>query len=144
MEQAKGLLEKEKEYLFEKSLLDSLLNYVPDAIYFKDLNSKFIRASKSIEEFGNHVSSLEVIGKSDFDYYDKEVAEKFYKEEQKIIESGMGVESDIIEDKLPDGTVVYISSTKQPLKDVEGQIIGTMGLSRNVTKYINFKQNHKD
>ncbi|MBU2913588.1 methyl-accepting chemotaxis protein [Reichenbachiella agariperforans] len=132
--QAQELKEKEAAYQKEKSLLDSLLEYMPDAIYFKDLNSKFIRASKTVAKLVGLNDKDEVIGKSDFDYYDKDLAQEWFEHEQKIIKSGKGVENDISENRLPSGEIIYVTNTKVPLMDVDGKVIGTMGISREITE----------
>lgn len=116
----------------EKSLLDALLTTMPDAIYFKDLKSKFIRCSTSVAQLVGHENGDELIGKSDFDFYPED-AQEWFEEEQKIITSGEGVENDVSKNILPDGRVIYASNTKKPLKDIRGNVIGTFGISRDIT-----------
>lgn len=130
-ENAKMLMEKEAAYQKEKSLLDALLEYMPDAIYFKDLNSKFIRASKSVATYFGLSDAKQVVGKSDFDFTDD--AQEAFDGEQKVIKSGEPSLNVVSKEKNPDGSYRYVSNSKMPLRDKDGKIIGTMGISRDIT-----------
>ncbi|PIB34534.1 hypothetical protein BFP72_03465 [Reichenbachiella sp. 5M10] len=132
--QTQELKEKEEAYLKEKSLLDALLNYMPDAIYFKDLNSKFIRASKSVAQYFGKNDPKDIIGKSDLDF--SEDAREAFEGEQEIIRTGKPSLNVISKEKNPDGSYRYVSNNKMVLKDVDGKVIGTMGISRDVTDTI--------
>lgn len=116
----------------EKMLLDALLDYMPDTIYFKDLECKFLRNSMShAKQMGvDHPGQL--IGKSDFDFFG-EHAQRAYDDEQRIIETGEPVLN--LEEKVDkkDGTSIYVSTTKLPLKDKDGNTIGTYGITRDIT-----------
>lgn len=117
----------------EKALLDALLNYMPDFIYFKDMDSKFIRASKSMMRL-HHLDTMDqLIGKSDFDFFG-EHARKAYDDEQKIIKTKVPLLNLIEKEDKKDGSVSYVSTTKLPLLDHEEKVIGTFGISRDVTE----------
>ncbi|MEP0367963.1 MAG: methyl-accepting chemotaxis protein [Cyclobacteriaceae bacterium] len=115
----------------EKSYLDALLNNMPDYIYFKDKDSKFTRVSKSYAHLVENVD--EMIGKSDFDFY-SEHAQKAFEDEQRIIKTGQPLMNFVETVDQPDGSVMTVSTTKMPLKDPNGKIIGTFGISRDITK----------
>ncbi|SMD32925.1 methyl-accepting chemotaxis sensory transducer with Pas/Pac sensor [Reichenbachiella faecimaris] len=116
----------------EKMLLDALLDYMPDTIYFKDLESKFLRNSSSHVKQLGALSTNELVGKSDFDFFG-EHAQRAYEDEQKIISTGEPILN--VEEKVDrkDGTTIYVSTTKLPLRDLEGNIIGTYGITRDIT-----------
>ncbi len=124
----------EQKLFYERSLLENLLNNIPDHIYYKDKKSRFIRVSKSIaKQFG--VKSVDdLIGKTDFDYFTKEHAESAYKDEQKIIKTGKSIEVKMEKETHPDGRITWVSTTKIPRYDEEGNIIGILGISRDVTE----------
>lgn len=128
-----AIFKMKEAYEKEKYLLDALLNYMPDPIYFKDRGSKFIRNSRSHAiQFGLK-SAEEMIGKSDFDFFGQH-AQMAYDAEQEIIRTGKAFINKIEKEDMKDGTVKYASSTKLPLLDQEGNIVGTFGISRDVTE----------
>ncbi len=117
----------------EKALLDALLDNIPDLIYFKDLESKFTRVSKSMIALHGVDSLDHVIGKSDFDFFGNH-AKKAFNDEQEIIKTGKPLLNLVEEEDRNDGSSGFVSTTKMPLKDVNGEIIGTFGISRDITE----------
>jgi len=117
----------------QAALLDSLLNSLPDYIYFKDKDSKFLRISKSMLELFNAKTVADVIGKSDFDYHTPENARKFYEDEQNIIRNKKGITDQLQKEVMIDGSYKWMSVTKLPLITEEGDCIGTFGISKDVT-----------
>ncbi|QKG81050.1 PAS domain-containing protein [Tenuifilum thalassicum] len=126
--------EKQKQLEWEKSLLDSLLNYLPDKIYFKDLKSRFIKVSKSTLEFFGCKTQEELAGKSDFDFFTEEHAKPAYEDEQRIIRTGQPIIGIIEKEVKTDGTVTWAETSKLPLKNSSGEIIGTFGITRDITQ----------
>jgi len=123
----------EKELSQEQYLINSLLDNLPDHIYFKDRESCFIRINKSMAQFLSLNNSDEAVGKRDFDFFTGEHAKQAYEDEQAIIRTGQSLS---IEEKetysyQPD---TWVSTIKMPLRDKEGNIIGTFGISRDITK----------
>lgn len=114
------------------ALLQMLLDYMPDHIYFKDTKSRFIRNSKSQAKALGLSDSFEAIGKSDFDFFPH--AQLSYEKEQEIIRSGRPLVD--MEERVvwPDGRETWVSTTKAPLLDQTGLIIGTFGISRDITE----------
>jgi PAS domain S-box-containing protein len=125
-----------EEVLFKSRLLTSLLDNIPDRVYFKDKKSRFIQASKSVAEQFEVKSVNELIGKTDFDYFTKEHAELAYRDEQEIIKTGKPIEVKIEKETHPDGRITWVSSTKIPRYDEEGTAIGTLGISRDITDQV--------
>jgi diguanylate cyclase (GGDEF)-like protein/PAS domain S-box-containing protein len=117
----------------EQYLLQALLDAAPDYIYFKDTESRFIRTSKAhAKAFGLSDPAL-VIGRSDFDFFTGEHARQAYEDEQEIIRTGQPIskeEKETWEDR-PD---TWALTTKMPLRDQEGNIIGTFGISKDISE----------
>lgn len=113
-------------------MMDALMEYIPDSIYFKDLKSGVIRVNKACaDKYG--VSTDEAVGKTDFDFFSEEHAKQAYKDEQRIIKTGEPI-VDIEEKETWSGKKCrWISSTKMPFYDKKGNIIGTFGVSRDIS-----------
>ncbi|NBC82783.1 MAG: PAS domain-containing protein [Bacteroidetes bacterium] len=120
---------------YEKALLDAILEHLPDNIYFKDINSKFLRVSKSMLKTKGINKYEDIIGKSDFDFHDKEAAQKKYSEEQKIIKTKKGVINLVEHDVVSAGEEKWVSTTKLPFYDKDGKVIGTFGISKDITEF---------
>lgn len=118
---------------FEQSLLNTLLRNIPDSIYFKDLQSRFIRVSKAMaEQFGfTHPEQMQ--GHSDADVLTHEHAVKTRREELSVIQSGIPLVDRIERETHPDQDDTWCMSTKMPLQDESGEVIGTFGISRDIT-----------
>ena len=129
----KKLQKKVEELQFKGSLLDALLENVPDLIYFKDRESHFVEVSKSKAEQVD-LSREEVIGKTDFNYFTEEHAKPAYEDEQEIIKTGKPILNKVEKETHPDGRVTWVSTTKVPRYNEQGEIIGILGISRDVTK----------
>lgn len=137
---------KEQQALLaqEKAFLDSLLNNLPESIYFKDRQSRFLRFSKSMLKLFKLNTPEELLGKTDFDMFDEEHARPAYEDEQEIIRTGQAIIDKVEKEVLPDGRINYVNTTKMPLLDQEGNIIGTFGISKNVTNFINMENELKE
>ena len=118
----------------EKFLINALMNNLTDHIYFKDQDSRFIRNSKSHAKSFGFNNPEELIGKSDFDFFEEEAARQAFNVEQTIINTGKPI---LKEEQLTrkDGTVAWFSAMKLPLLDNTGKIIGTFGISRDITEW---------
>ena len=115
-------------------LLEALMNSTTDSIYFKDLQSRFIMVNQTCADKHGWKNPDSAIGSSDFDTFAREHAEQAYADEQQIIATGqpqIGIEEKEI---WPDGSVTWVSSSKMPLKDEKGNIIGTFGVTRDITE----------
>ena len=125
------VLERTASLSEANALLQTMLDYVPDQIYFKDAQSRFIRNSRSQASALRLSDPAQVVGKTDFDFFPH--AQRSYDEEQEIIRSGnplVDLEEWVV---WPDGREMWVSTTKVPLRDKEGKIIGTFGISRDIT-----------
>ncbi|HSI13672.1 MAG TPA: SpoIIE family protein phosphatase [Chthoniobacter sp.] len=118
----------------KRSLLDALMAHLPDKIYFKDSESRFIWVNKSkLFQHGLQRES-EMIGKTDYDFFPENRARDAMADEQKTISTGLPVIDKEEKNVWPDGTETWVSTTKMPLRDSVGHIIGTFGLSRDITR----------
>ncbi len=117
----------------EQYLMNALMDNVPDYIYFKDRASRFIRTTKSHARTFGLSDPAEAIGKTDFDFFSEEHARQAYEDEQRIIRTGqplIGLEE---KETWPDRPDTWVSTTKMPLRDARGNIVGTFGISRDIT-----------
>ena len=115
-----------------QALLDSLLDTIPDAVYFKDAESCFIKVSKAmLSKYGHKLESI--IGMSDFDLFTEEHARPAYEDELKIMRTGTAMVGKLEKETLVSGMVKWVNTTKVPLRDEKGHIIGTLGISRDVS-----------
>ena len=115
------------------------MDNIPDAIYFKDKASRFIRVNKAmVSNYGKEAKDL--VGKTDFDLFAEEHAKQSFKDEREIMSTGKPVIGKIEKETLEDGSVGWVNTTKVPLHDTSGRIVGTMGISRNVTEQVNNEQ----
>jgi PAS domain S-box-containing protein len=127
--------EKGKKQLFdEKHLLYTLIDNMPDFIYLKDTDSKFIVANQKLIDVHNLKSRDQLIGKSDHDFYPKELADKYKSNEQAIIHTGKPLINHEERSLDEQGEEIYLSTTKIPLHDADGTIIGIVGIGRDITE----------
>ncbi|MCS7220115.1 MAG: response regulator [Anaerolineae bacterium] len=118
----------------EQHLLQVLMDNVPDHIYFKDRESRFIKINQSLAQWFGLSDPAQAIGKTDFDFFTEEHARQAYEDEQKILQTGqplLGIEE---KETWPDRPETWVLTSKMPLRDREGRIIGTFGISRDITE----------
>ena len=125
-EQAEGRLQR------ERSFMDVFMQSVPDAVYFKDLQSRFLKCSESMACYFGKTSAAELIGKTDFDFFSEEHARPAFEDEQKIIRTGQPILGLPEKEVFADGRVGWSLTSKMPLRDETGKIVGTFGISKNI------------
>lgn len=123
----------EAELNKEKEILQSLMDNIPDTIYFKDTLSKFTRINKAQAKSLGIQSPDDAIGKTDFDFSPKEQATLSFQDEMDIMESGKPLVNHVEKVSRADGSVIWVSTTKIPVKDQFGKVSGTVGMSRDIT-----------
>ncbi len=118
---------------YERFLLQTLLDNVPDKIYFKDQHGRFIRASQAVaRQFG--LQPEQVIGKSDFDFFSEAHARQAYQDEQQLMTSGQPLLGKLERETWPDRPDTWVLTSKLVLREPDGRPIGTFGISRDVTE----------
>ena len=118
----------------ERNLLRTLIDNIPDAIFAKDIKGRFILKNLADARRMGAASTEETIGKTDFDYYSPELAAQYDADDQKVIQSGEAVidrEEQIIG---PTGYSGWVLTTKLPLQDHEGKVIGLVGIGHDITE----------
>ncbi len=117
--------------------MSNLLSTTEECLYFKDLQSRFVLVSAGfLARVIPDGTEEEVIGKTDFDFFSEEHAAAAFEDEQKIIRTGEPVVGKLERETFHDRPHNWVSSTKMPLRNTRGQIIGTFGISRDVTAQI--------
>lgn len=128
----------------DQELLHALMETVPDAVYFKDRHSRFIRVSRSLANKDGVDNPAKFVGLTDFDRFTPEHAQPAYDDEQKIMLTGTPVIDLEEKETWPDGRITWVSSTKIPLRDASGRIVGTFGVSRDITLRKQAEQQHRE
>ncbi|MHB8864488.1 MAG: response regulator, partial [Pirellulaceae bacterium] len=124
----------EQAFERERFLLDTLLDTLPDNIYFKDQESRFRRNGRMMAQRFGLADPATAIGKSDFDFFTHEHASQARADEMRLMESGETVLRVEEQETWPDGRITWVETTKLPLRNAQGQIVGTFGISRDITQ----------
>ena len=117
----------------ERDLLHTLMDHIPDTIYFKDEQSCFTRINRAQAEILGTPDPSAAIGKTDFDFFELEHARSAYADEQEMLKSGRGVIGKGERMRRADGEYRWISTTKVPIRGKDGKYHGIVGISRDVT-----------
>ncbi len=123
-----------KQFQTKRNQLRALIDAMPDSIYIKDTESKFVIANKQIASVMGKSHPKEVIGKNDFDFYEHDIAQNYYNDEQKIIETGEPIINKEEYGRDGKGKLIHKSTTKVPYLDEKGRIIGIIGIGRDISK----------
>ena len=117
--------------------MGNLLSTTEERIYFKDLRSQFLLVSAGwIAAITPDRTADEIVGKTDFDFFSEEHATAAFEDEQQIIRTGVPMVGKLERETFRNGISPWVSTTKMPLRDEQGRIIGTFGISRDVTAQI--------
>ena len=117
----------------ERDFLHSLMDNLPDYIYFKDRASSFKRLNKAHARVFGLNDPRDAIGKTDFDFFTNEHAQQAFADEQEIIETGQPMLGKEEKETWPDGHVSWVLTTKVPLRDARGHVTGLVGISRDIS-----------
>ena len=119
----------------ERDLMHAMMDSVPDQIFFKDLDSRFIRINTSLAKRYGLSDPEQAVGKSDADFYSAEHAAQTRAEELEIIRSGQPVLNQVHHETWSDGRDAWNVSMKMPLLDARGEVIGTYGIAHDITEH---------
>ncbi|MCX6061635.1 MAG: bacteriohemerythrin, partial [Campylobacterales bacterium] len=125
--------EMEEALKYERSFLKTLIHTIPDLIFFKDVNGVYLACNRRFEDFFG-ASETDIVGKTDYDFVDKELADSFRKNDQIAMKK---MSASINEEWIPfanDGHREFVEVTKTPLLDSEGCVVGILGISHNITE----------
>lgn len=135
--------ELEEKFAFEKELFQNLLDNLPDAVYFKDKENRLVRVNRFYAE-GFKMAPEEITGKTDFHFFPREQAQKMFDDDTHVLTTGNPIIGKIERTLLPNGTYNCVTTTKIPIKNKCGEIIGTMGITRDITAYDQMERNRLD
>lgn len=125
-------------------LVRAFLEHIPAGVYFKDRESRFVGISRSLaERFGLDDAEL-AIGRTDFDIFSEEHAQQAFEDEQEIIRSGVPILNKEEKETWPNRSETWVLTTKLPWTDSAGRILGTMGISQDITQRKRAEQELQD
>jgi len=116
----------------EQALFRTLLDTASDYIYFKDINSKFVRCSVSLCRRSGFTHD-QIVGKTDLDIFRGEHPLEAFSDEQNIIQTGRPLIGKLEKEVHPYGAITWVLTTKMAWRNPEGKIVGTFGISRDIT-----------
>ena len=124
----------EEALAYERDLLRALLDNIPDNIYFKDTQSRFTKVGQALGKKFGLQNPEEAVGKTDFDFFTPEHAKVAFDDEQFIIRTGQPIIGRTEKETWHDGRVTWGLTTKMPFRDKNGKIIGTFGVTKDITQ----------
>ena len=122
----------------QASLLRSVIDASPDLIFFKDKNSCYLGCNKAFERYIN-LSEQEIVGLTDESFFDEKRVKLFHSNDKKVLESGKPRENEEWV-SYPDGKKVLLETIKSPYYNQNGEIEGVVGVSSNITAYMEIQE----
>jgi PAS domain S-box-containing protein len=122
-----------RELSEQRRRLDALLENVPDRIYFKDRAGAFIQVNPALAQLYGYSDPSQVVGKTDADLFTPEHANQARTDEEEVFRTGKPIIGKMERETFPDGRTTWALTTKMPLRDETGAIVGTFGISRDIT-----------
>jgi len=124
----------------EDEMLRILIDNLPDLIYVKDTDGRFLLANVAVSRIMGAKAPCDLLGKNDFDFHPKELAARYHEDEQKVIRSGTPLLSRQEECRDPAGNLMHLSTTKIPIRDATGTVTALVGIGRDVTQRVSEAQ----
>ncbi|MEA3211653.1 MAG: hypothetical protein QOE70_4710 [Chthoniobacter sp.] len=119
----------------ERNYMRALMENLPDRIYFKDAAGRFLRVNPTHARRLKLADPQEARGRTDFEFFTPEHAQAAWDDEQQVLKTGLPLIGKIERETMTDGDFRWLSTTKMPLTDELGRIIGTFGVSRDITEF---------
>ncbi len=119
----------------ERGLLRTVINSIPDFIYMKDLEHRFTLVNRAFVQIMGADSPAEVLGKSDHDYYPPDLEKNFVDDEREVMFEGRPLVNKLEQTIVPAGGLRWVLTTKLPLRDDAGNIVGLVGLGKDITDW---------
>jgi PAS domain S-box-containing protein len=130
----KGMIDElrqaQEKLVKESNMLQNLLDNTPAFIYFKDRDGRYVRVSNSYQA----IQPEDMVGKTDFDLYPEDQARGAAEDDKRVMETGEPIIDKEERFITSDGSELRLSTTKAPLSDREGNVIGVVGVARNISK----------
>jgi PAS domain S-box-containing protein len=124
----------EQALAHERDLLHSLMDNTPDYIYFKDTGGRYLRINKALAVLLGIATPEDAVGKTDHDFFASDRAGEFSVDERHIVETGRAIIGKVEHAVRADGSSHWVLSTKVPMSDSEGTVIGIVGISKDMTE----------
>jgi PAS domain S-box-containing protein len=125
---------EDRSALLDRALVTAFLENFPDYVYFKDRRSRFIAVSRSRVRCFGGATARQIVGRTDFDFFSERHARPAYEDEQRIMRTGEPILNKLEKEIWADGRIAWVLTSKLPLRDENGTIIGTFGVSKDVTE----------
>ncbi|MEO8429340.1 MAG: PAS domain S-box protein, partial [Verrucomicrobiota bacterium] len=127
----------------ERNILRTLIDTIPDAIYVKDAESRFVLGNPGVAQLMGVPNVEELKGKNDFDFYPRDLATQYYADEQAIITSGQSLINRVEPVIDSTGKNGWFLTTKAPIRDSRGKIVGLVGIGRDITEHKRAEEQHR-
>jgi two-component system cell cycle sensor histidine kinase/response regulator CckA len=118
----------------ERGMLRTLIDSLPVTVYVKDTQSRFVLGNRALVCSMGAETLDDLIGKTDFDFYPQHLAETYRADELRVMQSGEAMIDAEERSVRPDGTLYWALSTKVPLRDGQGCIVGLVGIGQDITR----------
>ena len=123
-----------RELAEQRRRLDALLENIPDRVYFKKRDGAFIQVNPALARLYGFEDPSQVVGKTDADFFTSEHADRARADEEDVLRTGDPIVGKMEKETFPDGRTTWLLTTKMALKDEAGAIVGTFGVSRDITE----------
>jgi len=133
----------EEKFKREHKLLQTLIDNTPDSIYFKDKENRFILVNRA-KALHHNTTPEDMIGKTDFDFLPENEARSAWEDDEYVLKTKKPLIGKIEQITRADGKKYWLSVTKIPLTNEKNEIIGTVGISRDITEQIEAQKSLKE
>ena len=127
---------KTKDALYDsRQMLQSVLDTIPQRVFWKDKNSVFLGCNRQNARDAGFSDPAQMVGKTDFDYTTRDVAELYRADDRQVMETGEGRINYEEPQVRPDGSTAWLRTSKVPLRDKERNVVGVLGTYEDITEY---------